>query len=67
MTTYFKDPLAPDALAEPLPPHGLLCVFKALTTHKHLHIYTHNNAMQIYKSHNVSNDTPDTYFIVWTK
>jgi len=59
MTTYFKvAPLVPDVLAEP--PHSLspLCVFKA---------FTHTHTTQIHKSHDVLNNTPDTYFIVQAK
>jgi len=59
---------APDALPEsPPPPLSSFWVFKALTTHTHLHICTHTHATRIRKSHNVLNDTPETYFIVRTK
>jgi len=42
----------------------LLCVLKALITHTHLHICTHTHVTRICKSHDVLNETPDTYFIV---
>jgi len=47
-------PLILDALSpSPLSP---LCIFKAFT-----------HATRIPKSHDVLNDIPDTYFVVWTK
>jgi len=63
MTTYCKvTPPVPDALRMPFT-HSPLCVFKVLTTHMHLHICTHTHVTRIRKSHDVLNDTPDTYFI----
>jgi len=57
MTTYFKiAPSMPDALPEPPPPLSLFC------TLRHLHARTHTHATQIRKSHDVLNDTPETFY-----
>jgi len=70
--TYFKvaSP-APDALSESPLPHSLFFVSSRHSPHTRTYIYIyiciHTHATRIRKSHAVLNDTPDTYFVEWTK